>query len=169
MRKPKFYTDLNKRKRYSVIVNDFVIHMSRREKMAFQYEEPFDLQKIQETLGISPQKILSVLNNELAEKVHSVRGRVKDSNHLIGKIIRNKSDKPKKYEALNIDNYNKIITDLIGFRIIILDKKDWRDVHNTLLKVFQNIPERYAVKDDDLVKFLDIYAPNKKCKDFFSV
>ena len=104
----------------------------------------------------------------MADKVHSVRGRIKDSDHLIEKIIRNKSDKPRKYEALNIDNYNKIITDLIGFRIIILDKKDWRDVHNTLLGLFINEPKRYAVKDDDLVDFFDKYAPNEDCKDFLA-
>lgn len=106
-------------------------------------------------------EILSVLNNELADKVHSVRGRIKDPSHLIEKIIRNKCDKPKKYGVLNIENYNKIITDLIGFRIIILDKKDWREVHNTLLEVFQNIPERYAVMDDDLLKNFDKYASPK--------
>lgn len=116
------------------------------------------------TLKDTRTEILSVLNNELADKVHSVRGRIKDPRHLIEKIIRNKCDKPKKYGVLNIDNYNKIITDLIGFRIIILDKKDWREVHNTLLEVFQNIPDRYAVKDGDLIENFDKYAPPKNKK-----
>lgn len=166
--------------------------------MAFRNGEPFDLQKIQRELNISPRKIeycalcglsesvlkdiynnyketiphlervrtdiLTVLNDELAGKVHSVRGRVKDPDHLIEKIIRNKCDKPKKYGNLNIENYNKIITDLIGFRIIILDKKDWREVHNTLLEVFQNLPERYAKNDGDIEKNYDNYATPEKNK-----
>lgn len=109
-------------------------------------------------------EILTVLNDELADKVHSVRGRVKNPDHLIEKIIRNKCDKPNKYKLLNIENYNKVITDLIGFRIIILDKKDWREVHKTLLEVFQNIPDRYAVKDDDIVKNFDKYAVPEKTR-----
>lgn len=109
-------------------------------------------------------EILTILNDELADKVHSVRGRAKDPDHLIEKIIRNRCDKPKKYGLLNIDNYNKIITDLIGFRIIILDKKDWREVHNTLLEVFQNLPDRYVTEDDDIVKNFDKYAITAKTK-----
>lgn len=163
--------------------------------MAFRNREPFDLQKIQRELGISPKKIqycglseselkdiydnyydtiphleevrteiLTVLNEELADKVHSVRGRIKNSDHLIEKIIRNKCDKPQKYGLLNIDNYNKIITDLIGFRIIILEKKDWREVHNTLLDIFQNIPDRYTKEDDDIVKNFDKYSITESTK-----
>lgn len=105
--------------------------------------------------------IMSILNEELADKVHSVRGRVKEPDHLIEKIIRNRSDKPGKYGMLNIDNYNKIITDLIGFRIIILEKTEWRDVHDTLITIFRNIPERYAVNDEDIVVNFDKYTGEK--------
>ena len=107
-------------------------------------------------------KILSDLNSELTDKIHSVRGRIKKPDHLIEKIIRNKCEKPKKYDIMNIGNYNKIVTDLIGFRIIILDKKDWRDVHDKLLEIFQNIPERYAVEPSDLIKNFEKYPINKK-------
>ena len=39
---------------------------------------------------------------------------------------------------ISLDNYNKVITDLIGIRIIILDKRQWRGVHEVLLKIFKN-------------------------------
>ncbi len=106
--------------------------------------------------------ILTTLNEELGDKVHSVRGRVKAPSHLIEKIIRNRIDKPEKYKLLNIDNYNKIITDLLGFRIIILEKTEWRDVHTSLLSIFRNIPERYAVNVGDIVKNYDLYADESK-------
>lgn len=109
-------------------------------------------------------EILTILNDELDGKVHSVRGRVKDPDHLIEKIIRNKCDKPKKYGNLNIENYNKIITDLIGFRIIIMDKRDWREVHNSLLEVFRNLPDRYAKNDGDIEKNYDEYKEPEKNK-----
>lgn len=160
--------------------------------MAFQNEEPFDLQRIQKEFNISSNKIrrcglseaelkeiydnytasihhlrdlrtelMSVLNSELPDKIHSVRGRIKAPDHLIEKIIRNKFKNPKKYGKLNIDNYNKLITDLVGFRIIILDKRDWRVVHNALLEIFQNLPERYAVKSSDLISNYDQYVPKE--------
>ncbi len=157
--------------------------------MAFESEEPFDLQKIQKELGVSPKKIqycglsekelkdiydnyqqniprlekvraevLSILNDHLADKVHSIRGRIKDPNHLIEKIIRNKNDKPRKYGILNIDNYNKVITDLIGFRIIILDKRDWREVHKILLALFPNDEKKYVKSDGDIITNFGKYA-----------
>lgn len=68
-------------------------------------------------------KILTILNDELQGKCHSIRARIKDPDHLIGKIIRNINEKPGKYSQISIDNYNKIITDLIGVRIIILNRQ----------------------------------------------
>lgn len=109
-------------------------------------------------------EILSILNENLAGKVHSIRSRVKNPDHLIEKIIRNSSLKPDKYHSLNVDNYYKIITDLIGVRIIILDKKDWQEIHTSLLGIFQNLPERYIKKPEDIILNYDKYdkEANKK-------
>ena len=102
-------------------------------------------------------EILSILNNKLSGKVHSIRCRIKDKDHLMEKIMRNAYNKPDKYAQLNMDNYNKIITDLIGVRIIILDKRDWREIHNSLLEIFRNLPERYADKPKDIIINYDKY------------
>lgn len=102
-------------------------------------------------------QILTYLNERLSEKVHSIRGRVKDPDHLIEKIIRNMYCKPEKYDSLTIDNYNKIITDLIGIRVIILDKRQWRDVHKILLEIFKNEPDHYIQNPKDTEKFFDQY------------
>lgn len=109
-------------------------------------------------------EILSILNENLVGKVHSIRSRVKEPNHLIEKIIRNSNLKPDKYHSLNVDNYYKAITDLIGIRIIILDKKDWWEIHKSLLEIFQNIPERYVKQPGDTIKNYDKYdkEANKK-------
>ena len=45
-------------------------------------------------------------------KIHSIRSRVKDPEHLIAKIIRKKQDNQKKYKNLSKTNYEKFITDL---------------------------------------------------------
>lgn len=102
-------------------------------------------------------EILAYLNERLSEKVHSIRGRVKDPDHLVEKIIRNMNGKPEKYDSLSIDNYNKIITDLIGIRVIILDKRQWRDVHKILLNIFRNESDHYIQNPKDTEKFFDQY------------
>lgn len=102
-------------------------------------------------------EILSYLNEELVDKVHSIRGRVKEPDHLIEKIVRNVNGKPDKYGELGLGNYNKIITDLIGIRVIILDKRQWRAVHDVLLNIFKNEPERYVKNPKDIETLYDRY------------
>lgn len=67
--------------------------------------------------------------------VHSVRSRVKDTSHLVEKIIRKweQENVPEKYKTITKDNYKTIITDLVGVRAIYLFKKDWEEVHNHIL------------------------------------
>lgn len=102
--------------------------------------------------------ILADLNNLLKGQVHSIRARMKDPDHLIGKIIRNVNEKPEKYSNITVENYNKIITDLIGIRIIILNKHDWRGIHRSLLQIFRNIPERYIQHPPEIETNYDKYA-----------
>lgn len=109
------------------------------------------------TLEDTKAEIFTVLNDSLEGQVHSIRARVKDPDHLIEKIIRNVNEKPDKYSGINVDNYNKIITDLIGVRIIILNKHDWKEIHKSLLRVFKNDPKRYAVDDKDIEANYDKY------------
>jgi ppGpp synthetase/RelA/SpoT-type nucleotidyltranferase len=103
-------------------------------------------------------EILSSLNERMTGKVHSIRSRVKQPDHLIGKIIRGVYRNPAKYHQITSENYKKIITDLIGVRIIILDKRDWRGVHAGLMTMYRNLPERYARRPKDILVNYDKYA-----------
>ena len=107
-----------------------------------------------ETLKV---EILNILNKSLKGRFHSIRARVKDPEHLIEKIIRNVNGRPDKYSGISEDNYNKLITDLIGIRIIILNKHDWKEIHKSLLFIFNNQPDRYAEKPTDIEKNYDLY------------
>lgn len=109
-------------------------------------------------------KILTTLNDELQEKCHSIRARIKNPDHLIGKIIRNIYEKPKKYGGISVENYNKIITDLIGVRIIILNRHDWKEIHNSLLTIFKDYPDRYAKEPNDLERFFDKFSVSEDKK-----
>ena len=79
---------------------------------------------------IAPAKYLVERFHD-AKKVHSVRFRVKNPDHLIAKIIRKKIDEPKR--EINLDNYKSEITDLIGLRILHLFKEDWNLIHDFIL------------------------------------
>lgn len=102
-------------------------------------------------------EIVGMLAKSLPDSVHSLRGRVKDPDHLIEKIVRNVAEKPQKYQIISRDNYYKIITDLIGIRIIILDKRDWRDVHECLLEIFENDENNYIKNETEYIDNYDKY------------
>ena len=63
-----------------------------------------------------------------SQKVHSVRYRIKDPEHLIEKIIRKKIE--SKESNLTIENYTEELTDLIGLRALHLFKEDWEVVND---------------------------------------
>lgn len=54
--------------------------------------------------------------------------------------------------------YFFFFTDLIGVRIIILNKHDWREIHKSLLRIFKNDPKRYAVEGKDIELNYDKYS-----------
>lgn len=79
-------------------------------------------------------------------KIHSIRSRVKNPEHLIAKIIRKKQKNQKKYRNLDKTNYEKFITDLIGIRCLVLFKADWRNFHQYLVSAFEN-DVKYYIRD----------------------
>lgn len=71
--------------------------------------------------------------------VHSVRWRVKDPEHLLTKIIRKQCEaKPsRKYLTISVDNYYRIVTDLIGVRALHLFKDDVFEIHSKMLSTWE--------------------------------
>ena len=99
------------------------------------------------------------------EGVHTVRSRIKDTSHLVEKIIRKWESKEvaEKYDTISKDNYKSIISDLIGVRAIYLFKRDWEIVHNHILSKWQVQEEVviYHREGDDLAKY-EHYTDCKK-------
>ena len=89
---------------------------------------------------ISKQTELSLTADFIAgrlrqvDKVHSLGVRVKDSEHLLQKIIRKMKEDPLRDIKLN--NYSSKITDLIGIRTLHLFKEDWIHIHEAIKKVW---------------------------------
>lgn len=116
-----------------------------------------DYVSVEGDLEKTKNEIVSLLNERLPQTVHSLRGRVKEPDHLIEKVVRNNRKNPEKYAEISEDNYNKIVTDLIGIRIIIVDKRDWRSVHESLLELFHNDPEKYIKGKNGYIENYDKY------------
>lgn len=75
--------------------------------------------------------------------LHSVYWRVKDAEHLIAKIIRKRTTNYKRYKNIGVSNYGKIVTDLVGFRGLLVFKEDWPRVHVQLGSHFLDDPQLY--------------------------
>jgi len=85
-------------------------------------------------------KFLTELHDVKA--AHSIGMRLKEADSLIRKIIIKKIENTKKYNNINRDNYDKYVRDLIGVRILIRFKHEWKDVHEQLYKMFHNSSKR---------------------------
>lgn len=85
--------------------------------------------------------------------VHSLSYRVKDTKHLIEKIIRKNPRYLETGNALSKNNYEQEITDLMGIRILLLFKEDWLEVHHYFMEryadVLLELPFAYVREGDD--------------------
>jgi putative GTP pyrophosphokinase len=64
--------------------------------------------------------------------VHSVRWRVKDTEHLLEKIVRKRSEGQEKYLNIDVGNYFEAVTDLVGLRALHLFKDDCFTIYEDL-------------------------------------
>ncbi len=104
--------------------------------------------------------------------VHSLSYRVKDTKHLIEKIIRKNPKYLEAGNALSLNNYEREITDLMGIRILILFKEDWLEVHNYLMEMYKTvlIEEPFAyVREGDQTDLYENKIKIKKEKPYRSV
>lgn len=90
--------------------------------------------------AIAQRLLLEIINDKKINNIiHSARYRIKDKASLLAKIVRKKAElsqeisedyEREKYRNIDAGNYYKIISDLIGFRIIVRYREQWIDVHN---------------------------------------
>lgn len=67
-----------------------------------------------------------------SETVHSVRWRVKATDHVLTKIIRKRSEGNEKYANITLSNYFECITDLVGIRALHLFKEECFEIDRYL-------------------------------------
>jgi len=107
------------------------------KRSGFKWKQLEEIYNTYEKAITEFEPILSYLVESLRRipKVHSIKARLKDPEHLIEKIIREKN----KDSSLNIttSNYKEVVTDLIGIRALHLFKADWESIHDWIMNSFE--------------------------------
>lgn len=101
---------------------------------------------------LEPTAILLFNKLMKSQKVHSVRYRLKDPEHLIEKIIRKKIE--NKDSNIILENYKEELTDLVGLRALHLFKEDWEIVNDFITSTWnlkQNPVANYRKGDSEQI------------------
>lgn len=99
------------------------------------------------------RKLMSLFSDKEITGAHSLRYRIKEPKHLIEKIIRNSAK--LKYRNINRYNYNKIITDLVGIRILLFYKEQWESSHDFILANFKDYEKNYISLHKENYNYID--------------
>ena len=94
--------------------------------------------------------------------IHSVKYRVKYVDSLLKKIITKSSEGLEDFEPINITNYMRLITDIIGVRVLYVFKSDYLAIHKQLMRDYDALRTEdvhIKLKDGDDKK---IYSGIKK-------
>jgi putative GTP pyrophosphokinase len=131
------------------------VRLSKYKACNLKWEELtkifIDYKKFMSDLEPLPEFLSSILAK--GPYVHAVKGRVKDPEHLIHKIIRKSIEEGYPYATLN--NYKDVIKDLVGVRALHLFNEEWKEVHKYIFSKFKVIgkPEaKIRMGDSDRLK-----------------
>lgn len=97
-----------------------------------------DYNSIKQELDEIRNKFVAVVEN--LKGVHLHTSRVKDVDSLLKKVIEKRYErllnKRDLYANINGCNYKEIITDLVGIRLILSYRGDWKELHNDIVSKF---------------------------------
>lgn len=93
------------------------------------------------------------------DKVHSVRWRVKDTEHLLEKIVRKRAERVGKYLEITPANYFEVVADLVGIRALHLYKEDCIAIDRSIRQAWHLVEQTVAyVREGDPAVFLQQLA-----------
>ena len=88
--------------------------------------------------------------------VHSVRYRVKNPKHLLKKVVRKRCN--DKERVIDLENYEREITDLAGVRVLHLFKSDWLRIHRFITENWNLYEEPTAYyREGDSAEVLTLF------------
>ena len=74
--------------------------------------------------------------------LQSYHSRLKDTEHLVEKLVRKRLENYAKYRKMDSTSYMRYVTDLIGIRGLLLYREDWVNFHKYITHWFKNDPEK---------------------------
>jgi putative GTP pyrophosphokinase len=95
------------------------------------------------------------ISTELRRHIHSVKSRIKDPEHLKGKLIRKMRDAKERGASFDISKENLFlkITDLVGFRIMHLHTKQIEQINIQLKNILQE--EQWQIIEGPMARTWD--------------
>ncbi|MCM1466575.1 MAG: hypothetical protein NC086_00395 [Alistipes sp.] len=83
-------------------------------------------------------EVLNQVDEKERVKVDTIFGRAKNPEHLIEKIIRKIAlENKERYSKISKQSYLSVVTDVIGIRILVLAKEDWKIADDIIRTIFQ--------------------------------
>ena len=71
--------------------------------------------------------------------LQSYHSRLKDTEHLVEKLVRKRLENYAKYRKMDATNYMRYVTDLIGIRGLLLYREDWVNFHKYIIHWFTSV------------------------------
>lgn len=100
--------------------------------------------------GISSENIIQDNQKALTEmitqnlNIYHISSRIKDPERLIRKIVNRIYKRRKQYFTIDSDNYYKIVTDLMGVKLVYCFPDEWMEIDNMLYNLFYQGDEQYV-------------------------
>ena len=156
-----FWGDFLNRYKLKNIVSDIDLVSNRKiEEICHKIYNNYDVF----SLKWDKTRIKLIQEIENLPGVHLQTSRVKDIESLLRKIIIKRYEwmmnPDNKYSKLSEDNYDKIITDIVGIRLIISYRGAWKDLHRAIVNRFP-YKENEQYSEDGLI-------PVEESKDFIA-
>jgi len=148
MRKTDFYSRYNLSDK---ILEDADIAWSELKAIKKECEQ------VKETLDAVGRFVIDQMIS--CPAIHSINYRLKDSDHLLEKIVRKKCE--NKNRIITVDNFRTEIKDLIGIRALHLFKEDWLNIHKYICENWDLTEEPVAfVRHGDNKRIVNFYKRN---------
>ena len=77
--------------------------------------------------------------------LQSYHSRLKDTEHLVEKLVRKRLENYAKYRKMDATNYMRYVTDLIGIRGLLLYREDWVNFHKYISTGLKTIRKNTSV------------------------
>ena len=106
-----------------------------------------DYERRRPTLEKDPKRIRSRISAGQGKEIglQSYHSRLKDTEHLVEKLVRKRLENYAKYRKMDAANYMRYVTDLIGIRGLLLYREDWVNFHKYITHWFKMIRRNTSV------------------------